>query len=150
MKTLGYRQVTWTRLLIAAAVVPALSACGGNCHAHLTLINASGLAIASGSLRPPGARETISLGSLPSPGTSDYLFSDIDEGAYAIEIRFADGSSRRDTTLGYLTHGMASQDTLVVQPFGDPMPLALKQTPGVCWEAPRVKTVIREILKKVF
>lgn len=53
----GYWQVTWARLLIAAASLPTLAACGGNCDARLTLINASGLAIAFGTLRPSGARE---------------------------------------------------------------------------------------------
>jgi hypothetical protein len=143
----GIRQVTGARLMLAAAGLIVLAACGGNCEARLTVLNASGLAVASGTLEAPGGRKPAALGGLPSPGSREYRFPDLAEGSYAFDIRFVDGSSRRDS-LGYLTHGMGFRDTLVLHPVGAEEPLTLKQAPGPCREAPRMKTVIRQILKR--
>jgi hypothetical protein len=150
MKRPGYRQVTVTRLLLLAASLPFLAACGGDCDARLTIVNASGLAIASGTLRASGTHEAVTLGSLPLQGSREYRFHDLEPGAYSFDIRFADGTSLRDSSLGYLTRKMRFRDTLVVHAPGASAPLALKQNPGGCPEGPRMKTVVREVLKKVF
>ena len=149
MKGPGHRQVTVTRLLLAAAGLPALAACGGDCDARLTLVNASGIAIASGMLRAPGTPDAVPLGSLPSRGSQEYRLQDVEKGAYSVDIRFADGTSHRDTALGYLAPRMRFRDTLVVHAPGAPAPFALKQDLGGCRAGPPMKTVVREILKKV-
>lgn len=146
----GPRRRQVTRLMLAAAGFSTLAACGGACEARLTVVNASGLAIVSGALRPPGGRDAVPLGNLPSPGTREHRFQDLSEGAYSVDFRFADGSSRRDTALGYLTRGMRFQDTLFINPSGAPSPFALKQAPAGCREGLRLKTLIRAILKKAF
>jgi hypothetical protein len=132
------------------AFVPAvLGACGGNCGARLTVVNASERAIASGGILSPGSRDATALGSLAAPDAREYRFTGTGEGAYAVEVRFADGTAYRDSSLGYVTRHADFHDTLVVLPPGRDKALDLRQSIRPCREGPRVKTLLREFLKKV-
>lgn len=136
--------------ILSLAPLALLVGCSGDCAPSLTVVNTSGRVIASGSILPPGGPEAAALGSLSVRDAREFRFAEIGEGAYAVEIRFADGTVLREPALGYVTRHTAFRDTLFVLPPGQGRALNLKQAVGTCREGPRAKTLLREILKKAF